>query len=246
MKRIGPAALVLCFGMSTTVSAQFITAGSTAPGDYLRGVGVEAWGMGLYNLNTARAERIQVDSFIALNTYLSQVRSATLIEQNRQRARDKAKRLEWFAERTDRILNDPEARDIQNGDSLNAAIRDLTRGEITRTDLRIDPVPLPADIVRRLPFTLNEEGKTFSLPRLLHEGHSPWPVAFQDNLYTREKKAYERTISDAIDQQIDGKVTHEVIVRLEKAVMTLEDRFKKLESLRPGDANLVNPAHPYQ
>ncbi len=240
MKRMIPACLVLLAG--SIASAQFITAGSTAPGDYLRGVGVAAWGAGLYNLNTARAERIQVDSFITLNRYLLEVKSATLIQQNRQRAIDKERRRQNYVARADRILNDPESRDIMNGDSLNATIRNLTRGEIDRTELRIDPVPLPADIVRRLPFQFNQEGKTLSLPRLLHEGHAAWPVAFQDNIYEREKKDYVRAVSDAIDQQIDGQVTHEVIVRLEKAVAAIERRFNELERLRPGDANLVNPA----
>lgn len=44
--------------------AQFITAGSTLEGDYLRGVGIAGWGMGLYNLNTAQAESIHTDTYM--------------------------------------------------------------------------------------------------------------------------------------------------------------------------------------
>ena len=37
--------------------ASNLHAGSTPEGDYLRGVGIAGWGMGLYNLNTAQADR---------------------------------------------------------------------------------------------------------------------------------------------------------------------------------------------
>lgn len=240
MARLDLAVMVLLLGGGVTASAQiFVTAGSTAPGDYLRGVGVEAWGVGQYELDSAVAERVRVDSFIVLNEYLSAVKSHTLTQQNRARAAKMAKSRQIYAERADRILNAPESRDIMNGDSLNAAIRDLTRGEITRTELRIDPVSLPPDLVRRLPFQFNEAGQTLSLPRLLHQGHAAWPVAFQDDRYARERKAYERAISDAIDQQIEGKVTREVIGRLEKAVAELEQRYHELERQRSPVAKMV-------
>ena len=48
--------LVILAALETSASAQFIGAGSTIEGDYLRGVGVAAMGMGIYNEKTAIAE----------------------------------------------------------------------------------------------------------------------------------------------------------------------------------------------
>ena len=48
--------LVVLAALETSASAQFIGAGSTPQGDYLRGVGIAAMGMGIYNEKTAIAE----------------------------------------------------------------------------------------------------------------------------------------------------------------------------------------------
>ena len=56
LKSLAVLAVLALFEGST--QAQFITAGSTPEGDYLRGVGIAGWGMGLYNLNTAQANSI--------------------------------------------------------------------------------------------------------------------------------------------------------------------------------------------
>ena len=45
-------------GLAQRYNNTFIGAGSTPAGDYLRGVGLAAWGMGSFNLNTARANEI--------------------------------------------------------------------------------------------------------------------------------------------------------------------------------------------
>ncbi len=199
-------------------------------------MGVAAWGVGQLELDEAVAERVQVGSFIVLNEYLSAVRSNTLAEQAQRQANEMAKSRRLYDARHDRILNDPESRDIMNGNNLNATISELTRGKIGRSEFSIDPVPLPPDLVRGLPFQFNEAGQTLSLPRLLHEGDASWPVAFHDNFYAREKKTYERAISDAIDQQIEGKVTRQVILRLEKSVEELERRFDEWKRNRPMNA----------
>ena len=47
--------------------------GATVEGEYLRGVGFAAAGLGSYNLNTARADRINADTAITLNEYVSSV-----------------------------------------------------------------------------------------------------------------------------------------------------------------------------
>ena len=50
------ASLLAVAALERTVAAQWIGAGSTIEGDYLRGVGIAAMGMGIYNEKTAIAE----------------------------------------------------------------------------------------------------------------------------------------------------------------------------------------------
>ena len=65
---VGSLLILLLAGASA--EAQLITAGSTPQGDYLRGVGIAAYGMGLYNLNTAQANQINAQTFMMLNEYI--------------------------------------------------------------------------------------------------------------------------------------------------------------------------------
>ncbi len=58
------ASLVVLAVMGPGARAQFIGAGSTPQGDYLRGAGIAAMGMGIYNEKTAIANSINLDTMI--------------------------------------------------------------------------------------------------------------------------------------------------------------------------------------
>ena len=51
----------------------FVGPGSTVEGDYLRGVGVASYGIGLGNLYNAQATAIYTDTWIRLNEYIAAV-----------------------------------------------------------------------------------------------------------------------------------------------------------------------------
>ena len=61
---------LLIVSLTGTAQAQYIGAGSTPAGDYLRGVGIAAYGMGIYNERTAVANSINTETFIRWNEYV--------------------------------------------------------------------------------------------------------------------------------------------------------------------------------
>ena len=69
------ASLILLGSLGSTASAQYWGGGggSTIEGDYLRGLGFAAAGMGLYNQRTAIADSINLDTFIRWNEYMAAV-----------------------------------------------------------------------------------------------------------------------------------------------------------------------------
>jgi hypothetical protein len=230
MNRIIPASLafLLLAGGHASGQSIFVGPGSTAEGDYFRGIGIAAWGLGQYaagvgqyNLDTAMAERINVDSFITLSSYLDAVANSRRIHQAKLRAQEKARHLRDYAAQQIRIYNTPDERDIRNGETLNAHIRDFLSGKYTRTELEAASVPLPADLVRKLPFKLNEQGATMSMWRMLHKEFAPWPVAFQNPKCRPLCIEFHDAISEAINQQIAGEVRPEVIARCSKAVLEM-------------------------
>src|SRR5262249_43787823 len=91
---VGLVALLSLAGSARAQLPAFLGPGSTPVGDYLRGVGVAAAGMGVYNYTTAMAESINADTAIRVNEYISAVvqyharayaaRRARILEEGKQ------------------------------------------------------------------------------------------------------------------------------------------------------------------
>ena len=126
----------------------------------------------------------------------------------------------------DRIKNHPEARDVLSGDALTAAMEQLMDPQISESSFRYAEVPLPVDMIRRIPFRLGERGENFSMNRLTLKGKGKWPVAFQDKRFASELKEFEAAVDAALDEAIDGKAQMSKFARIQRAV---EELAQKLE-----------------
>ena len=147
--------------------SNFVGPGSTAQGDYLRGVGVASFGMGVYNHQTAIANSINADTAIKVNEYIY----GCLMNEKRMNAEHRevmaAQDKENYNKIRQRIEQHPEARDVRKGDALNAVLEQLNNPKIQESSSRSVAVPLSVDEVRRIPFKLGPKGvKSFSIARL--------------------------------------------------------------------------------
>ncbi len=130
----------------------------------------------------------------------------------------------------ERILSEPEERDVMTGAALNATLQQLMDSKISDSSFRYAPVPLSVDVIRAIPFKVGDQGAHFSMQRLSTKGKNKWPVALQDEKFTDVRRAYERVLDNALDQQIDGKMSLDAIKAVENAV---DDLFRKLEQVIP-------------
>jgi hypothetical protein len=220
----GLAALLVAALPGTGGRAQYIGAGSTPGGDYLRGVGIAAWGMGSYNLNTAQAERINTGTFIVLNEYMWNVAKNENRENWEHRKQVMAARLEYRKKIQERIHDHPEGLDVMHGDALTSILRDIMDPKVSESSSRYAKVPLEADVLRRIPFKLGEKGETFSMNRLSLKSKKKWAVAFQDPQFTSLCQAFQHAVDNALDLAIDGKQTQDAIEAVQRAVNNLEDK----------------------
>ncbi len=229
MKKIGSVLIVLSFSL-TAARAQIIFPGSTVEGDYLRGVGVAAAGMGAYNYDSAVAGSINTDTAIRWNEYLAAVAKyqARMYAMKRQQKHDMDSKA--YKEVRKRIQENPEERDVQNGDALNSVMEQLLDPAIAESAFRYEPVPLSVDVVTRIPFKLDKENLVFSMHRLTATGKDKWPPALQDPLFARERRNYERALDAVLEQQIEGKMTLEAMHAVEVAV---DDLFQRLNEVVP-------------
>ncbi len=207
--------------------AQWIGAGSTPGGDYLRGAGIAAAGMGLYNQRTAIANSINLDTMIRWNEYMAAVANEQRKEYVERRMYLSERNKEMNDKIEDRIKNHPEARDVLSGDALTAAMNELVDPKISESSFRYAEVPLSADMVRRIPFRLGERGENFSMHRLTVKGKGKWPVAFQDKRFVKELKEFETAVDEALEEAIEGKSQMSKIARIQRAVEELAQKLAR-------------------
>jgi hypothetical protein len=208
--------------------------GSTPQGDYLRGLGVAAAGFGnlyagagMYNLSTAQAESISADTAMRVDSYLAMVFRAgrdnwQLLNRQNQ---EKAKRL-YDAIRK-RIIEHPEELDVMTGNALNAVLDQLNDPQIQPSSFRSIKVVIPTEMVRKIPFKLDEKGVIFSRERLTPRGKKNWPVAFQDDKFNKERLAFERTVDSVLELMIEGKMTVAAIEDYKYAVEALSTKLDR-------------------
>jgi hypothetical protein len=232
--------LIALGSLATTARGQFIGAGSTLEGDYLRGVGVAAWGMGLYNLNTAQADRINTETFIEWNEYVQNCYKLMSKEYNERNRAIMAKSTEALNKRRQRMLETPEELDLMNGDTLNMIMEKLLDPRISESSYRAATVPLSVDLIRRIPFKLADRNEKFSMERLLPHARGKWPVALQDPRFDLYRRAYERAVDKALEEAIEGKARIETMDAVEKAVDDLAYRLSQV--VRADDQRLQSEA----
>jgi hypothetical protein len=214
--------------------AQYVGAGSTPAGDYLRGVGVAGWGMGLYNLHTAQANQINTQTSIMLNEYIWNAYKNDLKEKAEHRKAILENKAKAYKEIQERIHNNPESLDVMSGAALTAKLHELIDPKVSDSASRYakipleEGVPLDAGVIKRIRFQLGEKGDKFSMSRLSLKGDKKWAVAFEDPKFKVYCKAYEDAVDDALMLAAEGKMTPEAIKAIRKAVDDLE--FKMLHT----------------
>jgi hypothetical protein len=221
-----PLALLALMGSNAHGQFNFVGPGSTAEGDYLRGVGVASFGMGVYNHQTAIANSINADTEMRVNQYIYE----SLMNENRMNAEHRHEKVlkdkEEYEKAQQRIRRRPEAKDVDKGNALNTVLEDLNNPRIQESSSRSVAVPLSVDEVRRIPFKLGSKGvMRFSIARLTAKGSGKWPIAFQDRRYDRERREFERALDNVLEQQYKGAVQNEALESLKRAVDNLEDRL---------------------
>jgi hypothetical protein len=138
MRRIALGIILMLPMLETPALAHrgnFIGAGSTAQGDYLRGIGIASWGQGLYNLNTAQATSILVDADIRMESYLGAVFAAEREQYKRLLNERIAKEKRNYEAIKDRIRDHPERYDVFMGTALNAAFEQMNDPSIQEASL---------------------------------------------------------------------------------------------------------------
>jgi hypothetical protein len=205
----------------------WLGAGSTFHGDYFRGLGVAAWGIGVGNYYDAMANRVNTETGILLNEYIWSSLTREAEENAAHRKAVWERHLSDYKKIRERILNSPENGDVLDGNALNALLEQLQRPDISDSTFKAYQVPLDPDFVRRIPFKLAEKQEVISMSRLALKSTKKWVVEFQDPRYDNARATYQRAVDAALDLAIDGKMTEAALQTLKNAVERLESRLRR-------------------
>jgi hypothetical protein len=190
----------------------------------LHAAGHFAMGAGIYNLQTAQANRIDAETAIKFNDYVARVtrESARIYAErlNRRLARNRA----LYDARQKQLRESPTPRDIETGDALNAAVADLSDPRVGRSALRAAKAPVPASLIADIPFVNAAERVTFMLEDL--RASIKWPEVFEDPRFAGDQKTFDELVTRLRDQANEGKLSART---LQEAGRFIKELRAKLE-----------------
>lgn len=238
-------AAILTLGWAGAADAQwlFMSGGSTVEGDYLRGLGVAAWGVGVGERAAAEGRSIDTDTWIRFNEYVSAVLDRENARNAQHRREMQERRLFHHAAIQTRLRENPEGRDVDDGDALNVVLHDMNSGRIPESAHRSPEVSLTVDEVRRIPFKLASVGpQSFSMRRLVLKQRGRWPLAFQERRFDVALRSYATALDTVMEQGVEGTAQVVAIDKLSASVDDLGDKLEEIFKGRPMDRRNIEGA----
>jgi len=220
----------------------------TVEGDILRGQGAFLRGAGAFNLNTAKANSINVDATIRWKQDLRRIQREREYAET-QKKYEKSQNVEELhrkmALREQELRLNPSPEDVQSGAALNALVYDLTDPEITSSKWKSrSPVSLPAGTsVKELIFSFTPHSVSTQASAALSRGvialsrleiKDKWPVILKKDELAKERKAYEDAYLRVRDKVMAGDYAVQEILTLDAA---LDGLRKKIAIEIPNERN---------
>ncbi len=214
--------------------------GGTAQGDIARGLAYFNMGAGIYNVDTALARSINLDTVIRWNQYVYLSQQEATREYFARRNAAIAKDRNAYDALLKRIQENPTAHDIENGDALNAALDQLSDPRLHSSALRTADTPISAKSIREIPFRNASEGLTFSLSQL--KASSQWPAVLLEPRFASERAEFETLVEEIRKENTEnGQISPGTLSKLrgvtsrlkdKLAAMPLEDTAENQEALK--------------
>ncbi len=198
--------------------------GETPQGSIARGYGALAAGVGYGNLQNAEARSINYDTWQRWNQYLYLSNEEATRKYIAKKNYDIAKNKESVDKIIKRIQDNPTARDVDDGDALNAALDQLSDPRIQGSSLRIASTPIDAKIISEIPFRYASEGVTIILSNF--KGATKWPPALELTRFAEEKKNFEEIAEQARKEDEDGEISKETITRANDLIASIRAKLE--------------------
>ncbi|MFI5461671.1 MAG: hypothetical protein ACHRXM_40315, partial [Isosphaerales bacterium] len=194
-------------------------------GSAARGLGALYAGAGTYNERTAIARSINVDTWTRWNQYLYLSNEEATRKYLAKKNADVQKNKDGYNAIIKRLQDNPSAKDVDDGDALNAALDQLSDPRIQGSSLRIASTPIDAKVIAEIPFRYASEGVSIILSQV--KGATKWPTALEGPQFAGDRKLFEEVAEQARKEDEDGDISPETLAKAHGLVSSLR---AKLES----------------
>lgn len=181
---------------------------------YMAGLGSYARGQGVYEVEDAKAQAINLDTMLKWNKALRARQRAMRKEQDQedaQRAADLGARAKQQA--------------LEDGTTLNtllSQIYDFDPGATKSTRAR---TPIGANAIREIPFAWDTEAITICIDQMTAKGGLP--ASLSDERFVEERNALREAVDATIKEDAKGNVSAATKKRLTKAIEAFRAKFVK-------------------
>jgi hypothetical protein len=213
---------------------------TTVGGDWARGMGMFAAGVGQYNVNTAQAAAINSQTVMQFNEYLwesQQIRNQRYYQQQQARRN----RINESADVIFKRLKDnPSNADILSGDALNVALDQVTSPKVYVEAMKEAQVAIPSSLIKQIPFNAASEAVTMSLEELTNRDN--WPAEIiQNPAFEQERAALRAAAQEARKEDDEGELKRETLKKLQEAVLALRNKIEATYERGTQERRRVDP-----
>jgi hypothetical protein len=177
----------------------------------------------MYNQQTAVARSINEDTWQRWNQYLYLSNEEATRKYLTKKNFDIQKNKDSYNSIIKRLQDAPTARDLDDGDALNAALDQLSDPRIQSSSLRVATEQVPANIVAQIPFRYASEAVTIIMSNL--KGANQWPPALDIARFAAEKREFEDVAEQARKEDEDGEISPQTIRRANALVAILRSKL---------------------
>jgi hypothetical protein len=197
--------------------------GETPQGSIARGLGVLYAGAGQYNEQTAVARSINEDTWQRWNQYLYLSNEEATRKYLAKKNFDIQNNKNAYNTIIKRLQDNPTAKDVDDGDALNAALDQLSDPRIQSSSLRGASNPIPAKIIADIPFRYASEAVTIIMSNL--KGANQWPPALDIPRFAEDKAQFEQVAEQARREDEDGEISPQTIAKAKALVARLRGKL---------------------
>jgi hypothetical protein len=179
--------------------------GESPEGAYLNGLGRYAVGAGIYNYDTALANQINTQTFMQLNDYMAQVAHEAAFLHHARVHQEFLKDKTLYDAHIQSLRDNPTPRQIENGDALNQAVRDLSDPRLGSSALRAANAPVDASLISEVPFENSTERVTLMLDQL--RTAFKWPEVFEEPRFANDRKLFDDVVTRMRKEDEVGEIS---------------------------------------